>query len=87
MVRDIAGRSPDAIRAGKRLLDESALVDLETGLRLEAELQAFYDKLLAKGKTKMQALIAVMRKLLHAIHGMLRHDQDFDGEKFFALRG
>lgn len=40
MARDIAGRSPDAIRAGKRLLDESALVDLETGLRLEAELQA-----------------------------------------------
>jgi enoyl-CoA hydratase/carnithine racemase len=40
MARDIAQRSPDAIRAGKRLLDESALVDLETGLRLEAELQA-----------------------------------------------
>jgi len=40
LARDIANRSPDAIRAGKRLLDESALVDLETGLRLEAELQA-----------------------------------------------
>jgi hypothetical protein len=26
----------------------------------------------------------VMRKLLHAIHGMLHNDQDFDGEKFFA---
>ena len=39
MARDIAGRSPDAIRTGKRLLDESALVDVETGLRLEAELQ------------------------------------------------
>jgi enoyl-CoA hydratase/carnithine racemase len=39
MARGIAGRSPDAIRAAKRLLDESALVDLETGLRLEAELQ------------------------------------------------
>jgi enoyl-CoA hydratase/carnithine racemase len=38
--RDIANRSPDAIRAGKHLLDASALVDLETGLRLEAELQA-----------------------------------------------
>jgi hypothetical protein len=25
-----------------------------------------------------------MRKLLHAIHGMLRNDQDFDGRKFFA---
>ena len=33
----------------------------------------------------MQANVAEMRKLLHAIHGMLRHDQDFKGEKFFAL--
>jgi enoyl-CoA hydratase/carnithine racemase len=40
LAHGIAGRSPDAIRAGKRLLDESALVDLETGLRREAELQA-----------------------------------------------
>ena len=45
------------------------------------------EKLLAKGKTKMQALVAVMRKLLHAIHGMLEHDQDFDGEKIFAVKG
>jgi enoyl-CoA hydratase/carnithine racemase len=39
MARSIAGRSPEAIRADKRLLDESGLVDLETGLRLEADLQ------------------------------------------------
>ena len=50
----------------------------------EPNVKAFYEKLLTKGKTKMQALVAVMRKLLHAIHGMLEHDQDFDGEKFFA---
>jgi hypothetical protein len=55
--------------------------------RWEPNVKAFYEKLLAKGKTKMQALIAVMRKLLHAIHGMLRHDRDFDGQKFFAVRG
>ncbi len=54
--------------------------------RWEPNVKAFYEKLLAKGKTKMQALVAVMRKLLHAIHGMLRHDQDFDGEKFFAVK-
>jgi hypothetical protein len=42
--------------------------------------------LLANGKAKMQALVAVMRKLLHAIHGMLEHDQDFDGEKFYATK-
>jgi enoyl-CoA hydratase/carnithine racemase len=40
LARTIAGKSPDAIRAGKRLLEASGLVDLEAGLRLEAELQA-----------------------------------------------
>ena len=35
----------------------------------------------------MQALVAVMRKLLHAIHGMFQRDADFDGTKFFAENG
>jgi hypothetical protein len=26
-----------------------------------------------------------MRKLLHAIWGVLKHDQDFDGERFFRM--
>ena len=33
----------------------------------------------------MQAAVAVMSKLLHATWGMLKHDQDFDGNKFFKL--
>jgi cytochrome c556 len=40
--------------------------------------------LLARGKAKMQALVAAMRKLLHAIFGMFKHDQPFDGAKVFA---
>jgi hypothetical protein len=32
-----------------------------------------------------QALVAVMRKLLHAIYGMLRTNTDFDGSKFRKL--
>lgn len=39
LAREIAGRSPDAIRAAKQLLDQSGLVDLEAGLRLEERLQ------------------------------------------------
>ena len=46
---------------------------------------AFYQKLLGRGKTKMQANVAVMRKLLHAIYGMLKHDRDFEGEKSYVL--
>lgn len=39
LARDIAGRSPDAIRAGKRLLDQSGLIPVAEGLALEASLQ------------------------------------------------
>ncbi len=33
----------------------------------------------------MQAVVVVMRKLLHAIWGMLKHNQNFDGTKFYKL--
>lgn len=39
LAREIAGKSPDAIRFGKRLLDESWHADPATGLGLEASLQ------------------------------------------------
>lgn len=39
LAREIAGKSPDAIRAGKRLLEESWRADERTGLELESKLQ------------------------------------------------
>ncbi|MGH9651134.1 MAG: transposase, partial [Terriglobales bacterium] len=51
----------------------------------EPHVRAFYEQLLARGKTKLQALVAVMRKLLHAIWGMLKTDTDFEGAKFRKL--
>ena len=41
-------------------------------------LRALYQRLLARGKPKMVALVAVMRKLLHQIYGVLRSGQAFD---------
>lgn len=55
--------------------------------RYDPHVKSFYEKLTAKGKTKMQAIVAIMRKLLHAIHGMLRTNSDFAGDKFFAMEG
>ncbi len=40
LAREIAARSPDAIRAGKRLLNESVQLSVDEGLRLEASIQA-----------------------------------------------
>jgi enoyl-CoA hydratase/carnithine racemase len=39
LAREIAGKSPDAIRAGKKLLEESWHADERTGLELESTLQ------------------------------------------------
>jgi enoyl-CoA hydratase/carnithine racemase len=39
LAREIAQKSPNAIRAAKKLLNESGLVTLEDGLRLEEQLQ------------------------------------------------
>ncbi len=39
LAKEIAGKSPDAIRAGKKLLEESWRADPRTGLELESRLQ------------------------------------------------
>jgi hypothetical protein len=37
------------------------------------------------GKKPLQAVCAVMRKLLHAIHGMLKNNTLFDNTRFYAI--
>jgi enoyl-CoA hydratase/carnithine racemase len=39
LAAEIAGKSPDAIRSGKRLLDASGVLPIEEGLQLEEQLQ------------------------------------------------
>jgi len=52
--------------------------------RHEPNVKAFHAKLVARGKKPIQATVAVMRKLLHSIHGMFERDADFDGRKFYT---
>jgi len=33
----------------------------------------------------MQVIVAIMRKLLHAIWGIWKYNQDFDGQKFYKI--
>jgi transposase len=55
-------------------------------IREEPQVQVFAHKLLARGKKPIQAIVAVERKLLHAIHGMWRTHTNFDGMKFCASK-
>jgi len=47
-------------------------------VRFNPLMQAFYEKLLAKGKPKKVALVAVMRKLLVIAYGVLKSGKPFD---------
>jgi len=52
-------------------------------VRWDPHLRAFYETLLGRHKSKLQALMAVARKLLHAIHGMFKSRTPYDGSKLF----
>jgi hypothetical protein len=49
----------------------------------DPHMRAFYETLLARHKARLQALIAVARKLLHAIYGSFRNQKPYDGRKLF----
>jgi transposase len=72
-------------KVGNRYLRAALYMPALVAIQHEPNVKAFYNKLIAAGKKPMQAVVAVMRKLLHSIWGMLKHDQDFDGEKFFKI--
>ena len=72
-------------RHGNRYLRAALYMPALVAIRHEPQVRVFYERLLGRGKKPMQAIVAVMRKLLHSIYGMLHLDQDFDGAKFCAL--
>lgn len=77
---------PRISKVGNRNLRRALFMPALVASNHEPAIKAYYQHLVDNGKAKMQALTAVMRKLLHAIYGMLLHDQDFDGEKFYAIK-
>jgi transposase len=86
-------RSGTSVRSGKHI-SKAGCKYLRAALFMPAmcasnhdpNIKAFCLKLVdQRGKKKILALVAVMRKLLHAIWGMFRYNQPFDGEKFHPL--
>ena len=71
----ISKRGPAYLR---RALFMPALV----AVRRNPPVQQFATELAARGKAPLAVLVAVMRKLLHAIYGMFRSDTDFVPDKF-----
>jgi len=72
-------------KQGNARLRTALFMPALSAARHDPNVKAFYESLLGRGKAKMQANAAVMRKLLHAIWGMLQHREEWDGNKFFRL--
>lgn len=85
-----SGQSMDKPRriskTGNARLRRALFCPAMVAARHNQAVKAFYDHLLGKGKKKLVALVAVMRKLIHAIWGMLHYGQPFDGSKFFTQK-
>ena len=64
-------------RAGNRILKAKLYMAAISAKRHNPVLKAHYDKLIARGKCKMSALCAVMRRLVQISFGVIKHQKEF----------
>lgn len=72
-------------KAGNRHIRSALYMPALSAKQHDPHVKAYFQHLVDNGKKPLQAVCAVMRKLLHAIHGMLKHDKPFDNTRFYAI--
>jgi transposase len=72
-------------KAGNRHLRSALYMPALSAKQQDPYIKAYCQQLVANGKKPLPAVCAVMRKLLHAIHGMLKHDKPFDNTRFYVI--
>lgn len=79
-------KKPRISKAGNKYIRQALYMPALVASRFEPNIKGYYHHLIDdNGLKKVQAVCAVMRKLLHAIHGMLRSNKEFDGVRFYTL--
>jgi transposase len=86
-VHQVSGTSvhkPSRIsRAGNRHLRRALYMPTLAAVRCDPHMRAFHQALRERHKTGLQALMAVERKLLHAIYGIFKTGKPYDGKLLF----
>lgn len=88
-VKKQSGTSVNQTRLSKKgspIVRRFLYMDSKTALPRIPVLQDLYDRLLAKGNTRMQARCAVMRKMLLILRGMVKNDQIFSEDGKFLKK-
>jgi transposase len=70
-------------RAGNRHLRRALYMPTLPAVRYDPHMRAFYQALRERHETGLQALMAVTRKLLHAIYGIFKCGMPYDGRRLF----
>ncbi len=79
-------KKPRISKAGNKYIRQALYMPALVAVGHEPNIKGYYLHLIEdNGLKKMQALCAVMRKLLHAIHGMLKVNKKFDGVRFYTF--
>lgn len=71
-------------KAGNAYIRSALYMPALSAVRFDPNAKAFYEALVARGKTKMQAQVAVMRKYLTGLWACLQTDQAFDSSRLFS---
>jgi len=69
---------PQLCKTGNRRLRRALYLPTLTAIRFNPIIKTFYERLLSKGKPKMVAIGACMRKLLHIVIGVLKNQIPFN---------
>jgi transposase len=69
---------------GNKYLRHALYMPALTAITHDPHARAFYERLLARGKKKLQAIAAVMRKMLTAAWVLVRCPAEYDGAKLYA---
>jgi transposase len=75
-------RPPRISKRGNKYLRASLYLPARVASRFQPGVTEFAANLRSRGKLPLQIHVAVMRKLLHAIHGMFASDTEFDARRF-----
>jgi transposase len=74
---------PRISKRGNKYLRSALYLPARVACRFEPGVASFAVRLRTSGKKPLQIHVAVMRKLLHAIHAMFESGQEFDGTRFY----
>jgi transposase len=77
-------KPPRISKVGNARLRAILYMPALTAIRHDRGARLFFAQLVARGKKKMQAIVAVMRKLLHGIWIVLQRRVEFDSSLLFA---